>query len=69
MTVKTFILQAPGANFIKLFMAMIYEFLKEARVFVLGKLFQDSLILQVRSKPTIEWSTLGTNTLAYNENS
>ncbi len=34
-----------GGNLIKLFTAVIYEFSQSARVFVLGKPFQPSLML------------------------
>jgi hypothetical protein len=49
----THITGAPGANFIKLFMSVIYKFSYKARVFVR---------LGLKSMP-------GTNTLAYHENS
>jgi hypothetical protein len=38
------ILLLPGANVIKLFTAISYEFLYQARAFVPGKLFQSSLM-------------------------
>ncbi len=43
-TQKSFIGTAPAANPIKLFAAVIYEFSLQARVFVLGKAFQPSLM-------------------------
>ncbi len=51
--VKSFIVQDPGANVIKLFTAVRCEFSKQASVFVLGKPFQTSLLLvgKARSLP------------------
>ncbi len=42
----------PGANVIKLFTAVSYDFLKYAISFVPGKPFQVRLNLQVRLEPT-----------------
>ncbi len=40
--VKSFIVQAPGANVISLITAVIYEFSQQARVVVPGKLLRPS---------------------------
>ncbi len=45
-------LREPGTCTMKLFMAVIYGFLKQARVFVPGKPFQPSLMFFVRPEPT-----------------
>ena len=42
--VKSFIVQAPGVDPIKLITAVIYGFMKYAGVFLLGKPFQPSLM-------------------------
>jgi hypothetical protein len=42
--IKSFLTLTPGANVIKLFTSVSHEFLYYARVFVLGKLFQPSLM-------------------------
>ncbi len=49
----------PGANDIKLYLSVIYQFSYYARVFVCNKLFQPSLMLQVkpRAYPRVEHLT------------
>ncbi len=54
----------PGANVIKLFSAVNYDFLKYARVFVPGKPFQPSLMSSGKagaylSEAAFMYSTLG----------
>jgi len=49
---KKFITLAPGADVTKLFVAVSYQFLQEARVFVPSKLFQPCIIFPGKAGST-----------------
>ncbi len=58
-TVRSFVYTIPGANVLKLFTAVSFEFSYEARAFVHGKLLQPSLMFADTARAPFWCSTLG----------